>query len=193
MRKVLFAIAAGSMLSGCSLIPYENEFSCQLEDNYGKCIDVSSAYQEAVTGIEKHPHMVKASEREDSPVRGSGIQTKEERLNGSANRPMSSRAQHSTHVVPAIDPNEHYRGYRESVYKKLQGLVEQPRAPMIKEPRAVRTMILPYSSQLEKNRLYMPRFVYSIVEEPRFVMGEYLYKRPELAPSLFQSSGGEGQ
>ena len=51
------------MVSGCSLVPYENEFSCQLEDNYGKCINVESAYEEAVTGVEQYPHMQKASER----------------------------------------------------------------------------------------------------------------------------------
>ena len=33
----------------------------------------------------------------------------------------------------------------------------------------------------------MPRFIYSIVDEPRFVMGQYLYRKPELTESLIDS------
>ena len=62
MKKLNLCIVT-LMVSGCSLVPYENEFSCQLEDNYGKCINVESAYEEAVTGVEQYPHMQKASER----------------------------------------------------------------------------------------------------------------------------------
>ena len=37
-------------LSGCSMLPYENDYSCRFKDNYGKCISVDKAYKEAVTG-----------------------------------------------------------------------------------------------------------------------------------------------
>tara|TARA_Y100001001_G_scaffold164783_2_gene198836 strand:- start:7535 stop:8110 length:576 start_codon:yes stop_codon:yes gene_type:complete len=184
--KILNLCIVTLMVSGCSLVPYENEFSCQLEDNYGKCINVESAYEEAVTGVEQYPHMQKASDR--------NRQARDERAVSGSSRvkeqPIGARQTTKTPetAVQVIAPEPSaYSGYRDAVYDQLGSLVAQPRTPMIKPPRAVRTMILPYSSELKKDRLYMPRFIYSIVDEPRFVMGQYLYRKPELTESLIDS------
>ena len=56
----------------------------------------------------------------------------------------------------------------------LQGLIEQPVTPMLKPPRSVRTLILPYADRQRPDRLYMPRYVYSLVERPQWVVGDYL-------------------
>lgn len=185
MKKLTLCLMAIT-ISGCSLVPYENEFSCQLEDNYGKCINVESAYEEAVTGVERYPHMQKASEqnreaRAEREISGSS-RVKEQPIGTSKGKTPSTAA-----VQVIVPEPSAYSGYRDAVYDQLGSLVAQPRTPMIKPPRAVRTMILPYSSELKKDRIYMPRFIYSIVEEPRFVMGQYLYRKPELTESLIDS------
>jgi conjugal transfer pilus assembly protein TraV len=38
----------------------------------------------------------------------------------------------------------------------------------------VRTLILPYADRKRPDRLYMPRYVYSILERPQWVVGDYL-------------------
>ncbi len=171
------------LTSGCSLMPYENEFACRLKNNLGKCISVAEAYEEAVTGVEKAPYMTPASEQEshdDTPREPLAHQRNKERYEH-LNQPYSPvpKPVASAQVAPP-PPQAAYPGYRDAVYTKLKGLVEQPQAPMVAAPRTVRTMILPYTSSLERNRLWMPRYVYNIVQEPYFILGEYLVKDREL-------------
>ena len=45
---------------------------------------------------------------------------------------------------------------------------------MLKSPRTVRTLILPYADRQRPDRLYMPRYVYSILDTPSWVVGNYL-------------------
>ena len=67
-----------------------------------------------------------------------------------------------------------YLGYRMSVYRELQGLVEAPVTPMLRPGRTIRTLILPYADRERPDRLYMPRYVYAIIERPQWVVGDYL-------------------
>ena len=67
-----------------------------------------------------------------------------------------------------------YLGYRDSVYRELQGLVEAPVTPMLRPGRTIRTLILPYADRERPDRLYMPRYVYSILDKPQWVVGDYL-------------------
>jgi conjugal transfer pilus assembly protein TraV len=196
MKKFTLLLAI-SLLGGCSLVPYENEFSCNLQDNFGKCISVEDAYEEAVTGVEKYPHMTRASEqarqartkRADKLTGSQRVREQPIGVSTSYGAPTSS-----PDADPSFAPPQSaYSGYRDQVYNQLGTMIQAPRTPMIKPPRSVRTMILPYSSELKRNRLYMPRFVYSIVEEPRFVMGQYLYKKPELTDSLIDQVQGSNQ
>src|SRR3546814_10496184 len=64
-----------------------------------------------------------------------------------------------------------YGDYRDSVYRELQGLIEAPETPMLRPAQAVRTLILPYADRNRPDRLYMSRFVYSVLETPSWVVG----------------------
>jgi conjugal transfer pilus assembly protein TraV len=55
----------------------------------------------------------------------------------------------------------------------------QPVTPMLKPPRTVRTLILPYADRQRPDRLYMPRYVYSLMEKPVWVVGRSLVAPPE--------------
>lgn len=37
--KPVSLILAALALSGCSVLPYDNDFACKLKDSYGKCIN----------------------------------------------------------------------------------------------------------------------------------------------------------
>ena len=61
--------------------------------------------------------------------------------------------------------------YDTAVYGKLRGLLRAPQAPIVAPPQVLRVLILPYQ---DDKRLYMSRYAYIIVDEPRFVVGDYL-------------------
>jgi conjugal transfer pilus assembly protein TraV len=49
--KVLLPIALAALASGCAIFsPYDNEFMCSATDDYGQCIDVGGAYDDALAG-----------------------------------------------------------------------------------------------------------------------------------------------
>lgn len=155
---MLILIAAIAPLSGCATVgsimsPYSEKFSCKNSD-HGQCIHPEKAYEDAVAG---------RTPRSDPAV------THDKRL---LREPGASQAEVAK---PSGKPLANaYAGYRDSVYRELQGLIDQPVTPMLKPSQAVRTLILPYADRQRPDRLYMPRYVYSILERPSWVVGGYL-------------------
>lgn len=141
--------AIGSVMS-----PYPEKFSCKNSD-HGQCIHPERAYEDAVAG---------AVSRSDPKV------TNERKLlkgSTAAVTPATSARRSGKLAQP-------YLGYRDSVYRELQGLVEAPVTPMLRPGRTIRTLILPYADRERPDRLYMPRYVYSILDKPQWVVGDYL-------------------
>lgn len=155
-RLVLpLCLAAG--LGGCATLgsimsPYSEKFSCKNSD-HGQCIHPDQAYADAVAG---------AASKSDPAVTRDKAMLRDRAGNG----PASGKA--------ASSPAGAFAGYRESVYRELQGLIDQPVTPMLKPPRTIRTLILPYADQQRPDRLYMQRYVFSILERPQWVVGDYL-------------------
>ncbi len=150
-------LVLGAVLTGC--FPYQDDFSCRLKDNYGHCVDMSTAYKASVSGTTPRKPLQKgenAGEDEEVKVSAAGSE-------------------------PA---SEGYGEYKQQVYKEMANLIENPVTPMVTPAKQMRTLFMPYAPSSQRTRIFMPRYVYSIIDPPRFIMGEYLYKRPELAPSL---------
>lgn len=160
---LLLALPLLSILSGCAtlgsaLSPYSEKFSCK-NDDHGQCIHPDKAYDDAVAGrasrsdpkVTNDRKLLRAQAREDARSSGSA-----RRGAGRADAPSS------------------FQGYRDSVYRELQGLIDQPHTPMLKPSVTVRTLIMPYADRQRPDRLYMPRYVYSIVDKPVWVVGGYL-------------------
>lgn len=154
--------AIGSMLS-----PYPEKFSCKNND-HGQCIHPQEAYQDAVAGVRS---------RSDPNVTNDGRLLRAA-VSGHAEGPPKRGA-----------PPSAYGSYKDSVYQELKGLIEAPVTPMLKPARTIRTLILPYADRQRPDRLYMPRYVYSIVDKPVWVVGGALVAPPgraERAPLLGQ-------
>ena len=153
-ERLIALAAVPSLLSGCTALgsamsPYSEKFSCK-NDDHGQCIHPEKAYEDAAQGV--------ASRSDAAVTRDKALLKSNQR--GSARR---SRGDASA-----------YGSYRDSVYRELQGLIEAPETPMLRPAQAVRTLILPYADRNRPDRLYMPRFVYSVLETPSWVVGGYL-------------------
>lgn len=62
--------------------------------------------------------------------------------------------------------------YQKEVYGKLSALLKAPKTPMVAPPKVMRIMFLPYKG--DNNELFMTRYAYFMVDEPKWIMGEYL-------------------
>ena len=159
-------------LGGCATVgslmsPYSEKFSCKNSD-HGQCIHPENAYEDAIAG--RAPRSDPAVTRDKKLLRSDGAAD-----GGQAATGVPSRGK----TGPGA-----YSGYRDSVYRELQGLIDQPETPMLKPAQAVRILILPYADRQRPDRLYMPRYVYSILERPSWVVGGYLVEPVSPASQL---------
>lgn len=146
MRTIL-AAAIACGLGGCAVFsPYDSEFMCSATDDHGRCVDVDGAYAEAVAG-RRNP-------------RGRD----------------SQHADPDAEVEPAAREAAAYSAYRESEYREMRSLLDQPVTPLVKPPKVLRTLITAYPSS--DRTLYTPRYVFWFADEGAFVIGDYLNALP---------------
>ena len=67
--------------------------------------------------------------------------------------------------------------YKQSLFKKFDGLLREPTTPVVAAPQVMRVLLLPYKGA--GNDLYMMRFVYFFVDEPRWVLGDSIIDNGE--------------
>jgi conjugal transfer pilus assembly protein TraV len=152
-------------LSGCATVgsmmsPYSEKFSCKNSD-HGQCIHPDKAYTDAVAGV--------PSRSDPAVTRDKGLLRDQRRVRAPDRNGVSATP---------------YQGYRDSIYREMQGLIDDPVTPMLRPGRTVRTLILPYADRDRPDRLYMPRYVYSILERPQWVVGDYLVNPVSPASSV---------
>jgi len=74
--------------------------------------------------------------------------------------------------------NEIETKYTTELFGKLSSLLKEPKSPLVVPPKVVRVMILPYQSG-EGKEFYSARYVYVIVEEPRWILQNLKTLPPE--------------
>ncbi len=158
LRLLPVSMIAALLLGGCTAIgsamsPYPEKFSCK-NDDHGQCIHPDKAYADAVAG---------------RPSRSDPAVTNDRRMLRAPGKSGAGAAPRGRMTAPGG-----FEGYRDSVYRELKGLIEAPVTPMLKPSHSVRTLILPYADRQRPDRLYMPRYVYSILDKPVWVVGGYL-------------------
>ena len=67
--------------------------------------------------------------------------------------------------------------FREAQFNKMTKLVKAPVTPIVVPPTVVRILFLPH--QGEDDSLNMPQFVYTMMDKPRFILGDYLLQSAE--------------
>lgn len=171
LRLPVLAVAILA-LPGCAALgsvmsPYPEKFSCRNPD-HGQCIHPEKAYEDALAG--RMPRSDPAVTRDRKLLRGPGR---------AAVGDTASSVEHR-----GKERGSAYAGYRDSVYRELTGLIDQPVTPMLKPSQTIRTLILPYADRQRPDRLYMPRYVYSILDRPSWVVGGYLVEPVSAASQL---------
>ncbi|MCX6262117.1 MAG: TraV family lipoprotein, partial [Bacteroidia bacterium] len=59
-----------------------------------------------------------------------------------------------------------------AMFERLKGLLNEPETTLLMTPKVVRVLFLPYKS--DGNILMMPRYAYFFLDEPQWVLGNYL-------------------
>ncbi|WBQ17660.1 TraV family lipoprotein [Sphingobium yanoikuyae] len=164
LHRSLLSLSLLVALGGCATVgsmmsPYSEKFDCKNSD-HGQCIHPTQAYEDAVAGVVSKSDPKVTNDR--AMLRGQDV----------AKGSPRSRVEAAGSA---------YGSYRDSVYRELKGLIEAPVTPMLKPARTVRTLILPYADRQRPDRLYMPRYVYSVIDKPVWVVGGALVTSPDRA------------
>lgn len=159
---VFFSFISLLIISGCSLLPYESSSSCNMKKQYGKCIDVEGAYQESVTGVDSGaPELYKVSEG------------KKDKSSAAKKENGNIESNNSKNISVSKSNENTYLDYQSEKYKELAQIIRDPNTPMLSPARTVRTLIVSYSPKYNGRTLYMPRYVFSIIEPSKFVLGQF--------------------
>ena len=88
-------------------------------------------------------------------------------MTGAYDESRQDKSQPMDPAKGAVLPTNGEKAYQESVYKKLSGLLEEPKTPLIAPPKVMRVLLLPYKNERD---LYMYRYAYFVVDDFRWVL-----------------------
>ena len=179
MNKTLYLIVATGFLCGCSMInPYQSEFSCP--DTFkGKCASVREVYMEDASG---RPQSKVEENKAENPVAKPSCTTTYSGMEGGGMVTTCSdavpadtgtmAAGNSSLAAPiGGNPEErNYNQYRSALFDKFNGLLKEPKTPIVAPQKVMRVLLLPYTGQ--ENEFYMLRYVYFFVDKPRWILGD---------------------
>ena len=141
--RTVSAVLATAAVSACSVVPYENEPMCDVA-GYGRCASVAEAYESSLSDD---------AETRNLPVVEGSVT--------SAPKPGNAAP-----PVPVPTPRE---AYQAALYQELAGLVQAPKTPMVRSPKVVRLLVLPYSDG-PSGELYLARHVYFFLGRPEWLL-----------------------
>jgi conjugal transfer pilus assembly protein TraV len=88
-------------------------------------------------------------------------------MTGAYDQSRQDKLQPTDPAKEGLIPTNGEKAYQEGVYKKLAGLLDEPKTPLIAPPKVMRVLLLPYKN--DKN-LYMYRYAYFVVDDFRWVL-----------------------
>lgn len=164
MSRFAIMVAMVAVSAGCSIMnPYDSEFPCK-GGFAGKCTSVRDAHLESLAGLDGG-----VKERNNPPpCEGEDCQARKFKDQAPAD---GDALLHNT------DPKSAEGAYKESLYKRLDNLLQEPKMPVVSPPKVMRILMLPYKGQ--EGEFYMMRHLYFFVDEPRWVLGDNIEELPE--------------
>ena len=167
------------LVSACGVQPYNSEFKCP--PTYGgMCESLEDAYMDSVAGIEpnmfdeewvkkrkawekKNAELLKARQEAGIKVRLLSDEVKNE-LQSSHRKKNNDVATSKTDI-----------SYRSLVFRELKDLLTEPQPPFVAPPKVVRILVLSTLAKDEKDKDFYisPRYIYFMLDEPRFIIHKY--------------------
>jgi len=174
MKKCLIIMITLVMCGcGAALNPYKDDFSCPDHDR-GKCIRVEGAYKESLQrrngGALSEKENRKACEKCREEAKKNNVS--EDAYCSACNIPETGKPANK-HVVNQSSETI----YQNAVNNKLAAMLKAPNTPLIAPPQVMRILVLPYKGDM--NELYMMRYVYLLIDDPKWVVGNYLMDSDE--------------
>lgn len=144
MKKIkIMMLALVFLFYGCASILNPYKSKFQCPDtDKGKCIPMEEAYKKS---------------KELKPAEKPQEEKLQEEKKKSADKPVDKKAEASD-------------TYQDSLYKRLSGLLDKPVTPVVAPAQVLRVLLLSY--QGKGNELFMPRYVYIMIEEPKWILNE---------------------
>jgi len=155
-------------LTGCqTLNPYEEKSFCSSYNDFGKCVSVTEAYESSIAG-EEMPG-VSINEYENTIGEDDEI---EDEFNYDVNREGATHEKNekARKLMPMKKTDQMDElEYRRQLYREMASLLQDPKTPMLRPPKIRRVLITSYD---DEDVLYMPRYVYLIVDKGGWVLNE---------------------
>lgn len=148
---ILILLSLPILFTGCGGIinPYKGEFACPQSEK-GKCVGIIQAYEEVI----KLEEEAKKKEKE----RGNGSNV------GNNTFSLFEKEMEEEILKEQLLIKKH-------LFEKMSGLLRDPQTPILVSPQVIRILILPYA---QGKNLYMGRYIYVMLEEPRWVFENLL-------------------
>ena len=174
MKKCLIIITM-LCLWGCGAIlnPYKDNFSCPDQDK-GKCIKVEGAYKESL-------QKKKTNTLNEKENKAACEKCRKEAINNNVSEDTYCTACSTSETNKS--GNNHRTAessetmYQRAVNKKLATMLKAPNTPLIAPPQVMRVLVLPYKGDM--NELYMMRYIYLLIDDSKWVVGNYLIDAEE--------------
>ncbi len=166
VRRILLISILVAFVSGCSILnPYDSEFPCK-GGFPGKCTSVRNAHIESLAGLDGG----EKERRNPLPCEGEDCQAIKYERGGEQQVVGDS-------LLRTSGASSSEGAYKESLYKRLDSLLQEPKMPVVAPPKVMRILMLPYKGQ--DGEFYMMRHLYFFVDEPRWVLGDSIEEIPE--------------
>jgi conjugal transfer pilus assembly protein TraV len=174
MKKCLIILTL-LCLWGCGAVlnPYKEDFSCPDYDK-GKCIKVEGAYKESLQ--KKRNDALNEKENKAACEK-----CRKEAKNNNVSEDtyctacFASETGESTDKRPTTESAQAL--YQKALNKKIAIMLKEPNTPLIVPPQIMRVLVLPYKGDMSE--LYMMRYIYLLIDDPQWVMGNYLIDSEE--------------
>jgi conjugal transfer pilus assembly protein TraV len=174
MKKCLIIITM-LCLWGCGTIlnPYKDDFSCPDHDK-GKCIRVEGAYKES---LQKKSGNILNDKENKMACEKCRKEAKNNNVSEDTYCTACSTSKKNKSENKRITTESSETMYQRAVNKKLAAMLKAPNTPLITPPQVMRVLVLPYKGDM--NELYMMRYIYLLIDDPKWVVGNYLIDAEE--------------
>lgn len=179
MKKIIKVLILFSLMAyGC--VPYSSNFSCEgLKDSGRSCQTVTSNLNYAINGGDKTPDILNENIISKENVNDNLTIEIKKCDNSTQNCIIVDEKSINVSVKKEDSEKTNVLNLISETLNKFSVNINSPTGkPLVTQPKVVKITILPYIDS--KKRLNMSKDVYLIVDDPKFVVGDFLIDKTKI-------------